>query len=71
MTFKKHHGEKQDADDFGAEHWVIEVLLGVIKDFEPRNIFDADETGLYWRAIPYGTLCFKKFEATGSKMQNE
>ena len=55
---KKQHGEKQDADDFSAERWVMEALPDIIKDCEPRNVFNADETGLYWRAIPDGTLAF-------------
>jgi hypothetical protein len=32
IKFKKQHGEKQDADDWGAERWVTEVLPGIIKD---------------------------------------
>ena len=72
IKFKKQHGEKQDADDFLAERWVVEVLPDVIKEFyEPRNIFNADETSLYWRAIPEGTLAFKNSEAVGSKVPKE
>ena len=67
IQFKKQHGEKQDADDFGAERWAVEVLPGILKDYSPRDIFNADETGLYWRAIPNGTLSFKGLEAPGSK----
>jgi len=68
IKFKKKHGEKQDADDFSAERWVMEALQDIIKDCEPRNVFNADETGLYWRAIPDGTLAFKNAEAAGSKI---
>jgi hypothetical protein len=71
IQFKKQHGEKQDADDWGAERWVTEVLPGIIKDFDPRDVFNADETGLYWRAIPDGTLSFKNTEAAGCKVPKE
>ena len=71
IKFKKQHGEKQDADDFGAERWVMEALPDIIKDYEPRDIFNADETGLYWRAIPDGTLAFKNCETSGSKIPKE
>jgi len=71
IKFKKLHGEKQDADDFGAERSVMEVLPGIIKDCDPRNIFNTDETGLYWRAIPDGMLTFKKSEAAGCKTPKE
>ena len=49
----------------------MEVLPGIVKDFEACNIFSADETGLYWRAIPDGTLSFKKAEAARCKMPKE
>ena len=68
VHFKKLHGEKQDADDFGTERWVTEVLPKILADYSPRNIFNADKTGLYWRAIPDGTLSFKGIEAAGSKV---
>jgi len=71
IKFKKQHGEKQDADDWGAERWVTEVLPDIIKDYEPQDIFNADETGLYWRAIPDGTLSFKNADAAGSKVPKE
>jgi DDE superfamily endonuclease/Tc5 transposase DNA-binding domain/CENP-B N-terminal DNA-binding domain len=67
IHFKRQHGEKQDADDFGAERWVVEVLPGILKDYSPRDIFNADETGLYWRALPDGTLSFNGSEAPGAK----
>ena len=69
--FKKQHGEKQDVDDFSAERWVVDALPDIIKDYEPRDIFNADETGLYWRAILDGTLAFKTAEAAGSKIAKE
>jgi len=68
IQFKKQHSEKQDADDFGAERWAVEVLPGILKEHSPRDIFNADETGLYWCAIPDGTLSFKGLEAPGSKI---
>jgi len=67
IQFKKQHGEKQDADDFGAERWVTEMLPEILKDYSPRDVFNADETGLYWRAIPDGTLSFKSVQAPVQK----
>ena len=40
-----------------------EILL----EYEEENIFNADETGLFYRATPDGTLCFKNESLTGSK----
>ncbi|KAL3859266.1 hypothetical protein ACJMK2_009493 [Sinanodonta woodiana] len=58
IQFKRQHGEKPDAVDFGAERWLIDVLPEILKDYHPKDIFNADETGLYWRALPHGTLSF-------------
>ena len=71
IKFKKQHGEKQDADDWGAERWVTEILPGILQAYSPRDIFNADETGLYWRAMPDGTLSFKNAEASGCKVPKE
>ena len=71
IQFKKQHGEKQDADDYGAERWTQEILPGILKEYRPQDIFNADETGLYWRAIPDGTLTFKGVEAPGSKIAKD
>lgn len=44
------------------------MLPSIISEYEPYNIFNADETGLYWRAIPDGTLALKQSETVGCKM---
>ncbi|KAL3842406.1 hypothetical protein ACJMK2_020441 [Sinanodonta woodiana] len=62
IQFKRQHGEKQDGIDFGAERWVIDVLPEILKDYQPKDIFNVDETGLYWRALPHETLSFKAAE---------
>ncbi|KII70659.1 Tigger transposable element-derived protein 6 [Thelohanellus kitauei] len=68
---KKLHGEKQDAYYLGAESRISDALLAIIKDCEAKDIFSADETGLYWRAIPERTLAFKNSETAGGKMAKE
>ena len=39
IQFKKQHGEKQDADDFGAERWVTEVLPAIFGGLQRENLF--------------------------------
>ena len=34
IQIKQQHGEKQDADDFGAERWVVDVLPDIIKKYD-------------------------------------
>ncbi|XP_041082893.1 tigger transposable element-derived protein 4 [Polyodon spathula] len=67
IRFKKQRGEKQEAGVFTAERRVVELLPDIIKDYNPADIFNADETGLHWRAIPDG----KRSEAAGAKMAKD
>lgn len=59
ISFKRLHGEKKDADSPAADHWVNDVLPGILADYAPKNIYNADETGIYYRALPDGTLAMK------------
>ena len=67
IVYKRMHGEKQDADFDGAEDWTSRVLPEYLSNYGPDDIYNADETGLYYRATPDGTLAFKKESITGSK----
>lgn len=67
IKYKKAHGEKNDADLEAADTWTSFVLSDVLENFEPRNIYNADETGIYYRALPDGTLTFATEKLSGSK----
>ncbi|KII69996.1 Tigger transposable element-derived protein 4 [Thelohanellus kitauei] len=68
IKFKKLNGEKQDAFYFGAESWIRDAPPAVIKDYEAKDIFNPDETGLYSPAMPEETLSFKNSETAACKM---
>ena len=67
IKYKKAHGEKNDADLESADVWTSTVLCDLLHNFEPRNIYNADETGIYYRALPDGTLTFSTDKLSGSK----
>ena len=46
------------------------MLAELLEDFEPRNIYNADETDIYFRALPDGTLTFSRDKLSGSKSKN-
>jgi hypothetical protein len=60
------YGEKASADESASNDWKVDRLKIILNDFSPDNIFNADETGLYYRATPDGFLCFKKDVLSGS-----
>ena len=67
ILHKRMHGEKQDADTDAAKDWTSSVLPELLSKYGPDDIYNADETGLYYRATPDGTLAFKEESVCGSK----
>ena len=68
---KRIHGEKSSADFEGAEFWVSTVLPQLLQEYTPENIYNADETGLYYRATPDSSLCYTYEQISGSKRAME
>ena len=64
--FKKAHGEKVSADFAGAEQWKSR-LPSLLQKFRPEDIYDADETCLFCRATPNGSLVYKYEALSGYK----
>ena len=55
IVFKRKHGEKQDHDSEAAENWITSVWPKIQDDYSPSEIYNCDETGLYFPALPEGT----------------
>ena len=71
ISYKKLHGEKKDADLQSAANWIDNVLPGLLNQYDPADVYNAVETGLYFRALPDGTLTFKTDDSGGSKKSKE
>lgn len=67
IKFKKAHGEKESADVGGAEEWKLTKLPELLAKFSADDIYNADETGLLYRATPNGSLSYKRVALSGSK----
>ena len=67
IVFERMHGEKKDADQPAADHWVTNVLPGLREAYADEDIYNADETAFYYRALPEGSLTFKSDSVAGSK----
>ena len=57
LHLRKHHGEKDGADKVGAEEWKSTKIPILLQNFCADDIYNADETGLYYRVTPDGSLC--------------
>jgi hypothetical protein len=71
ISFKRFCGEALGSDKDGGNEWVQNVLPGIIEGYEPRNIFNADETGLFYRGTPKGTLTVQECPAVGGRDSKE
>lgn len=65
--FKRAHGEKSSADTEEAEEWISTVLSQLLHQYQPEDIYNADETGVYYRATPDGSLRYSFEQLSGSK----
>ena len=67
-TFFK--GEGNDVAESMTAPWKETVLPTIISNYEPRNIFNADEFGLFYQALPKKTLNLKGEKYSGGKNNN-
>lgn len=59
IKFRRSHGVKGSSDSESAELMKKTKISTFSENFSANAIFNADETGLYYRAIPDGFLCYK------------
>ena len=52
IVYRKLHGEKQDTDFDAADNWMTIILPQLLKDYDPSQIFDTNETRLFYWALP-------------------
>ena len=71
IKYKKQHGEKSDADTTAADTWSTTVLPDLLETYAPRDIYNTDETGIYFRALPDGSLTFSNDKLSGTKKSKE
>ena len=71
ILFKVIHGERGDVNEQSTDAWVEEVLRPTLARFEPDNVYNLDETALFWRLLPDKTFSFKGEKCTGGKKSRE
>ena len=67
IKFKKALGEKASADFANSKlQWKLR-LPSLLQKFRPEDIYNADKTGLFYRATPNGSMVYKYKALSGSK----
>ena len=59
-------GESLDCPDYSQ--FIEEVLTPLMKEYEPQNIYSADETSLFYKSLSNCTMSFDSEEVHGSKL---
>ncbi|XP_045463820.1 tigger transposable element-derived protein 6-like [Harmonia axyridis] len=70
IAFKAISGEASSVNPIDVEMFLSKLPM-LLKDYSPRNIFNADETGIFFRALPNKTLTLKHEKCTGGKLSKE
>jgi hypothetical protein len=60
-------GEKTSVDDTVVTDWKNHRLPEILRNWAPEDIYNVDETGLFWRLTPDRTLAFKAERVHGGK----
>ncbi|XP_065196846.1 tigger transposable element-derived protein 4-like [Sycon ciliatum] len=67
VSCKQIVGESASADHASAKTWLDTQLDPIRQDYDDKDIFNADETGLFWKMSPEKTLAFKGETCKGGK----
>ena len=65
LKYKRAHGESGDADVKGAEEWLCDVYPDIVEGKEPHDVYNCDETALFYRALPDGSYAKKTEKMMG------
>ena len=68
---QKLHGKAKDADLQQRENWIATVWPSLWQQYDEENIFNADETGIYFCAMPDSMLTFQNDTRRGTKKSKE
>lgn len=70
IVFKKVCGESNAVDDQVCEDWLRKLQLHCT-GYQPEDIFNADETALFFKCMPDKTMSFKNENCHGGKQSKE
>jgi hypothetical protein len=79
QRFKRRHnivsgtksGEASDVKLEDVEDWLLKKWPQLRKGYEDKDIFNTDETGLFYKCIPASSLRFKAEKCIGGKLSKE
>ena len=67
IVFKKICGEANQVTNSMTDEWLNSILSTILINYSASDIFNADESGLFFRCLPDKTLAFKGEQSIGGK----
>ena len=64
-------GERKAVDESVTDAWVQDILKSKITSYHPKDVFNVDESGLFWKLLPEKTLAFKTEKCFGGNKSKE
>ena len=71
IAFRRMCGESFSETPEMTSDWLSQTLPSLLAEYKPNNIFNADETGLFWKYLPDKTMSFKGDTCSGGKRSKE
>lgn len=71
VLFEKIHGVATSVSQELCDDWTDTKLPEILKDYEPQNVFNADEFGLFWKLLPQKTYLIKGKSFKSGKMSRD
>ena len=71
IVYERMHGAGKSVDFLAADEWIKKEWPKINADYSPEDTYNADETGLYFRAMPEHTYLFKNDSTRGFKSSKE
>ena len=68
---QKISSERSSVDECATDSWVSDVLLPTLNEYDENDIFNMDESGLFWRMLPDCTLAFRAEKCHGGKLSKD
>ncbi|GFR89237.1 ATP-dependent 6-phosphofructokinase [Elysia marginata] len=71
ISMKAICGESSSVDKQVTDEWIATTLRPILEQYRPCDIFNADETGLFYKCLPSRTLVFKEETCSGGKLPKD
>ena len=71
IMLKKVSGEAGSVSEEDIRPWLDDALPQLLRQYKPEDVYNVDETGLFYKMTPDKSLTFKGEKCTGGKKAKE